>query len=95
MAPSAHPIDVKTKTKFFIQFALTFMNSMPILIFKFAAIIAILTGTVFLSSCASNEALDDRLDKRNENYTDLQDRRGMRQGARDARSDAWFDRVMQ
>ena len=47
-----------------------------------------------LSSCASNEELEDRLDERNDNYQSLQDRRQIRQDARQDRTDAWFDRVM-
>ena len=56
--------------------------------------LALLSGSVLLSSCASNEALEERLDQRNANYDNLQERRGMRQQARDERDDAWFDRVM-
>ena len=47
-----------------------------------------------LSSCASNEELEDRLDERNDKYQSLQDRRQIRQDARQERTDAWFDRVM-
>jgi hypothetical protein len=47
-----------------------------------------------LVSCASNEELQDRLDDRNESYSNLQERREMRQDARQQRTDAWFDRVM-
>ncbi len=47
-----------------------------------------------LTSCASNEELQDRLDRRNDKYTNLQDRRQMRQDARQERTDAWFDRAM-
>ena len=49
---------------------------------------------VGLSSCASNEQLEKRLDNRNESYSNVQDRRGMRKDARQGRTDAWFDRVM-
>jgi hypothetical protein len=47
-----------------------------------------------LVSCASNEELQDRLDDRNDSYSNLQERREMRQDARQERTDAWFDRVM-
>ena len=57
-------------------------------------LIALIGGTVLLSSCASNDELEDRLDQRNANYMNVQDRRGMRQDAREARDDAWYDRVM-
>ena len=46
------------------------------------------------SACASNEELENRLDRRNEHYSNLQDRRELRQDARDKRSDDWYDRVM-
>ena len=58
------------------------------------SVLAILSGSILLSSCASNEALEDRLETRNANYENLQERRGMRQQARDERDDAWYDRVM-
>lgn len=56
--------------------------------------LAMIAGTLFLSSCASNDELEDRLEKRNDSYGNLQDRREMRQDARQERTDAWFDRVM-
>lgn len=60
------------------------------------AILTILTPAVFccLTSCASNEELQDRLDNRNDAYYNLQERREMRTDARQQRTDAWFDRVM-
>ncbi len=56
--------------------------------------IALVTATILLSSCASNEELQNRMDSRNANYQSLQDRREIRQDARDERYDAWFDRIM-
>lgn len=50
--------------------------------------------TCALASCSSNEELQDRMDKRNESYYKLQERREIRQDARDDRYDAWFDRIM-
>ena len=47
-----------------------------------------------LSSCASNEELETRLQHRNEHYSNFQKRREIRQDARQERTDAWFDRVM-
>jgi hypothetical protein len=60
---------------------------------------AILTTLVLavlccLTSCSSNEELQDRLDKRNDTYSNFQERREMRADARQQRTDAWFDRVM-
>lgn len=49
---------------------------------------------LLLSSCASNAALQGRLDRRNDNYDNLQERREMRQDAREARYDSWWDRAM-
>ena len=43
-------------------------------------------------SCTSS--LDERLERRNDAYQGLQDRREMRQDARDARDKAWRDRVL-
>lgn len=47
-----------------------------------------------LASCASDDELEDRLDRRTESYSSFQKRREMRQDARQERTDAWFDRVM-
>ena len=60
---------------------------------------AILTTLVLsvlccLASCSSNEELQERLDKRNQTYSNFQERREMRADARQQRTDDWFDRVM-
>ena len=55
--------------------------------------LAFISLSGLLSSC-SNARLENRLEKRNDNYSNLQDRREMRQDARQDRTDAWFDRVM-
>jgi hypothetical protein len=47
-----------------------------------------------LASCSSPEELQSRMDKRNDSYYNLQERREIRQDARDDRYDAWFDRIM-
>lgn len=47
-----------------------------------------------LTSCTSNDALEERLDRRNDAYSSIQERREMRADARQERTDAWFDRVM-
>ena len=49
---------------------------------------------VFVSSCASNEPYEDRMDRRTDAYVGSQDRREIRQDARQERTDAWYDRVM-
>ncbi len=51
-------------------------------------------------SCASdddpgNYKLEQRLDRRNDKYSNSIERRSMRRKARDDRYDAWFDMVMQ
>ncbi len=57
-------------------------------------VIALAVASSALTSCASNEELQQRLDERNERYYKLSERREMRTDARQARTDAWFDRVM-
>jgi hypothetical protein len=60
---------------------------------KPASALVLLTA-VTLTSCSSNEELQHRLDRRNDSYFKLQERREMRQDARDERYEAWFDRIM-
>lgn len=55
-------------------------------------LLLILVTAVF-SSC-SNADLQERMDRRNDAYSGLQERREIRQDARDARYDAWWDRAM-
>ena len=45
-------------------------------------------------SCASNEKLEARLDRRTELNAKYQERRSLRNDANDARDAAWYDRVM-
>ena len=52
-----------------------------------------IASVVFLTGC-SNEALQKRVDGYNDAYSNLQERREIRQDARDARYDAWWNRVM-
>lgn len=54
------------------------------------ALLAMAGSLLMLASCS----LENRLERRNDAYTGLQDRREMRQDARQERTDAWFDRVM-
>lgn len=49
--------------------------------------------TPLLGAC-SNAALQDRMDRRSGAYSSFQERREIRQDARDQRYDAWWDRVM-
>jgi outer membrane lipoprotein-sorting protein len=59
-----------------------------------AALLA-LCSIVFFPSCASNnEDFQDRMDRRNEAYSDFNERRKIRLQARQERTDMWFDRVM-
>ncbi len=55
---------------------------------------ALLLLAAAMTSCASKDELQKRMDKRNDNYSDLQDRRRIRQDARQERTDAWYDRVL-
>jgi len=54
-----------------------------------AAVVAPLLG-----SCSSNDDFQERMDRRNEGYMNYNERRKIRLDARQARTDAWFDRVM-
>ncbi len=56
-------------------------------------LLSLLALTV-LSSC-SNDALENRLERRNDAYMNFEERRSMRARARDERYDAWFDRIME
>jgi hypothetical protein len=59
-----------------------------------AAALALTVVVLAIISCASNDELQDRLDDRNDSYSNFQKRREMRSDARQGRTDAWFDRVM-
>jgi len=50
--------------------------------------------TTFCASCASNEQLQQRVDKRNATYSNFNERREIRTDARQERTDMWFDRHM-
>jgi hypothetical protein len=47
-----------------------------------------------LASCSTNEELQDRMDKRNDTYRNLQERMEIRQDAREERDQARWDRIM-
>jgi hypothetical protein len=49
---------------------------------------------VLLASCASNEEFQQRMDDRNEAYSNYNDRRKARLDARQERTDMWYDRMM-
>jgi guanylate kinase len=46
------------------------------------------------TSCSTNEELQDRMDKRNDTYRNLQERMEIRQDAREERDQARWDRMM-
>ncbi|MES2476987.1 MAG: hypothetical protein V4640_14480 [Verrucomicrobiota bacterium] len=50
--------------------------------------------TAFCASCASNEQLQQRVDKRNDAYSNYNERREIRTEARQERTDMWFERHM-
>ncbi|QIF02337.1 hypothetical protein [Roseimicrobium sp. ORNL1] len=54
----------------------------------------VLAALCCLTSCSSNDELQERLDKRTDAYSNFQERREMRADARQQRTDAWFDRAM-
>lgn len=58
------------------------------------ALLAIPMASSQLSSCASNEEFEQRMDKRNEGYTNYDERRRIRLDARQERTDAWYARAM-
>jgi len=63
----------------------------------FRAHFRVLSGLTILcglTSCASNDELQERLDRRTEANANYQERRKMRKDATDARDAAWYDRVM-
>lgn len=56
----------------------------------------ILLPTIILlySSCASNEQFEQRMEKRNDAYSNYNERRKIRTEARQERTDMWFERHM-
>lgn len=54
----------------------------------------LITVTALLPSCASNEDFEKRMDKRNDAYSNYNERRQIRTDARQERTDMWFDRHM-
>lgn len=65
-------------------------KSFPLLI----ASCTLVVSTLLAASCASNDELKGRMDQRTDTYKSFQDRREIRQDARDERDRAWFDRVL-
>ena len=57
-------------------------------------IIILLIVTTFCASCASNDQLQQRMDKRNDAYSNYNERRKIRTEARQERTDMWYDRHM-
>ncbi len=57
-------------------------------------IVPVLIAQSLLTSCVSNEEFEQRLDKRNAKYLEMEERRDMRLDARDERYEAWSDRVL-
>jgi hypothetical protein len=46
------------------------------------------------ASCVSNDEFQDRMDRRNDSYSNYNDRRKSRLDARQERTDMWFERHM-
>lgn len=57
-----------------------------------AAILMIITA--LCASCASNEQLEQRMDRRNDHYSNKLNRHEIRTNARQERTDAWYDHHM-
>ncbi len=57
------------------------------------SVLVTLLGLCFLPSC-SNQALQEREDRRTERHQNMQDRHEIRTDARQERTDAWYDRHM-
>jgi hypothetical protein len=51
--------------------------------------------TVFaFNSCSNSDEFQDRMDRRNDSYSNYDQRRRARLDARQERTDQWFDRAM-
>ncbi|RYD31547.1 MAG: hypothetical protein EOP87_14505 [Verrucomicrobiaceae bacterium] len=61
---------------------------------KPGTIALVAASTILLTSCGSNEDFQQRMDKRNEAYSNYNDRRKIRTEARQERTDMWFERHM-
>ncbi len=61
---------------------------------KAGTIAILLAGTVLVTSCTSNEELQQKMDKRNEAYSNFNERRKIRTDARQERTDMWYERHM-
>lgn len=60
----------------------------------FLSCLAALIAALGVCSCASNDEFQDRMDRRNDAYSNYNDRRKTRLDARQERTDMWYDRVM-
>ena len=61
---------------------------------NFASIAVLIIITTFCSSCSSNEQLQQRVDRRNDSYSNYNERRKIRTDARQERTNMWYDRHM-
>jgi hypothetical protein len=68
--------------------------TMKISVLRLAGILAFLSATLCSCSSSDHSKLEKRLDERNTEYQNYQDRRALRQQARQERTDAWYDRAM-
>ena len=57
------------------------------------ALLSCVVAAALVSGC-STEGVEKRQDKRTDSYENYQEKRAIRSGARQERSDAWFNRVM-
>jgi hypothetical protein len=61
---------------------------------KLRTIATLLIVTTLCASCASNDHLQQRMDNRNDAYSNYNERRQIRTDARQERTDMWYDRHM-
>jgi hypothetical protein len=58
------------------------------------AIFVLISVAACCFSCASNDEFQNRMDQRNDAYSDYNERRNIWLDARQESTDIWFDRVM-
>ncbi len=61
---------------------------------RIAHVLALSLATLAMVSCASNEELQMRKDSQNDAYLSFQERREIRQDAREERYEDRYDRIM-
>ena len=86
-----HTLHARANT-FFIHGAITLHPYHRVM--NTRTIAALMIVTLFCASCSSNEQLQQRMDQRNDAYSNYNERRKIRTDARQERTDMWYDRHM-